>query len=185
MNVDNAQEQFRNLPALAKDAASWLEENAKVLGIEKEEPELSASCLRLVNRSASALAVLGRRTTIGVFGASQAGKSYLVNTLSSGGMELCCNWGGEHIEFMTHINPSGGDKEATGAVTRFTHDVINTPKDFPVCLRILKTCEVAMILCNSFFNDFVIANETLQQLDERFKDENLQAFFDEIAKDHS
>lgn len=185
MNVDKAQEIFKNLPALAKDAASWLEDNAKTLGIEKEESELSVSCLRLANRSASALSVLGRRTTIGVFGASQAGKSYLVNTLSSGGNELCCNWGGEHIEFMTHINPSGGDKEATGAVTRFTHDFISTPQGFPVCIRILKTCEVAMILCNSFFNDFVISNETLQKLDARFEAETLQAFFDEIENDHS
>jgi hypothetical protein len=58
--------------------------------------------------------------TIGFFGLSQAGKSYLISALAAGeNGKLGTVLGGHQLNFLTHINPVGG-KEATGLVTRFS-----------------------------------------------------------------
>ena len=173
---------FSDMAVLSSRGARWVTEVKDEI---ENAPRLETSLLRLANKAATASSILQRRTTIGVFGASQAGKSYLVNTLAAGGNDLTCSWGGERIEFMTHINPNGGDKEATGAVTRFTHDASCGIKDFPVTIRVFKVCEIALILCNSFYADFTVKTDTLKELDERFKKENYDAFFKELAADES
>ncbi len=174
-------ENYATAQALALRADAWIHEVSSQL---ENAPSLETSMLRLSNIAGSAASVLKRRTTLGVFGASQAGKSYLVNTMASGGADLVCHWGSDQIEFMTHVNPSGGDKEATGAVTRFTHDKIETVAGFPVCIRVFKPCEMALILCNSFYKDFTsTSNEVFQKLDENFNATFYEPFFKEIEQD--
>ncbi len=176
-------ENYVSAQSLAYRADNWLQEVSAQL---ENAPALETTMLRLSNIAGAASSVLKRRTTLGVFGASQAGKSYLVNTMASGGADLVCHWGDAQIEFMTHINPSGGDKEATGAVTRFTHDSIATLAGFPVCIRVLKTCEIALILCNSFYKDFTsTSNEVFLKLDENLNASFYEPFFKEIAQDPS
>ena len=174
-------ENYATAKSLALRADTWVCDVASQL---ENTQSLETAMLRLSNIAGSAASVLNRRTTLGVFGASQAGKSYLVNTMASGGAELVCHWGNDQIEFMTHVNPSGGDKEATGAVTRFTHDKIDTVAGFPVCIRVLKTCEMALILCNSFYKDFTsTSNELFQKLDENLNAEFYEPFFRETEQD--
>jgi len=51
---------------------------------------------------------------VGVYGASQAGKSYLVSVLArQGSAPLTAMLGDREVDFIRHINPAG-DKESTG-----------------------------------------------------------------------
>src|SRR5215207_161238 len=62
----------------------------------------------------------GRRQSLGLFGPSQAGKSFLVGALLShelGSLKVLAR-GGE-VDFLREINPAKG-VESTGVVTRFS-----------------------------------------------------------------
>jgi hypothetical protein len=74
---------------------------------------------------------------VGVYGPSQAGKSYLVSALArKAGERLIAVFGNQEVDFIETINPEGG-KESTGLVTRFTTDVINSPIGYPIQLKLL------------------------------------------------
>jgi len=97
----------------------------------------------------------GRPMSIGFFGASQAGKSYLISSLARGGDgTLKTDLDGERLDFIDHINPPGGGKEATGLVTRFTRQPLSTTPGYPVRLSLLNEADVIKILGNSFLLDF-------------------------------
>ena len=97
----------------------------------------------------------GRPLSIGVFGMSQAGKSYLISTLARGpDGELKTVLDGQRLDFIGHINPPGEGKEATGLVTRFTRQTTGTPKGYPVELTLFTEADLVKILGNCFFNDF-------------------------------
>jgi len=93
---------------------------------------------------------------IGFFGLSQAGKSYLISALAadaSGRLET--QLGPRKLDFIEHVNPVGGGKEATGLVTRFTRRANPSPESaFPVELRLFREMEIAIILANAWFEDF-------------------------------
>jgi hypothetical protein len=96
-----------------------------------------------------------RPLSVGVFGMSQAGKSYLISTLAraeSGQLETVLD--GNRLNFIGHINPPGGGKEATGLVTRFTRQKSEPPAGYPLELTLFSEADVVKILGNSFFNDF-------------------------------
>jgi len=96
-----------------------------------------------------------RPLSVGVFGMSQAGKSYLVSSLARGeDGELHTRLDGQRLHFIGHINPPGGGKEATGLVTRFTRQPGTTPAGFPVELALFSEADLVKVLGNSFFNDF-------------------------------
>lgn len=100
-------------------------------------------------------AAAGRPLSIGVFGMSQAGKSYLISTLAQGANgQLQTLLDGERLDFIDHINPPGGGKEATGLVTRFTRQPNEPPKGYPLELTLFSEADVIKILGNSYFNDF-------------------------------
>jgi hypothetical protein len=93
--------------------------------------------------------------SIGIFGISQAGKSFLVDSLAKGeNGRLESQMGSTRLDFMKHINPPGGGKEATGLVTRFTRAASQAPADFPVEVGLLSESDVIKILWNSFLGDF-------------------------------
>jgi len=96
-----------------------------------------------------------RPLAIGVFGMSQAGKSYLISSLARAAHgELFTELDGHRLNFIGHINPPGGGKEATGLVTRFTRQRPHTPDGYPVELTLFSETDLVKILGNSFFNDF-------------------------------
>lgn len=93
--------------------------------------------------------------SIGFFGLSQAGKSYLISTMAEGeNGRLETVFDNQRLDFMQHVNPPGGGKEATGLVTRFTRKSETTPTNFPIQLAIFSEIDLVKILGNSFFNDF-------------------------------
>jgi len=93
-----------------------------------------------------------RPVAVGVYGLSQAGKSYLISTLARpAGRELLADL--DHPRgFLADINPES-DKEATGLVTRFTMRREKGPEGFPVRLRLLSETDLVKILANSWFCD--------------------------------
>ena len=92
---------------------------------------------------------------VGVYGASQAGKSYLVSVLAKReNTPLTAVFGERHIDFIRHINPEGG-KESTGLVTRFTMDKVNSPADFPIKAKLLSELDLVKVFVNSYLNDIL------------------------------
>ena len=147
--------QLVNATKAAAWGSTWVERNQGVA------PELGEKCAdltvrlersaNLLNYSASNVAA---RPTIGLFGASQAGKSYLVSTLAAGTSGvLSTHWDGVEVDFIRHVNPSGNNSEATGFATRFTHRASSCPTGFPIELKVLHELELGMILINAFFYD--------------------------------
>ncbi|MGP6478923.1 virulence factor SrfC family protein, partial [Rahnella aceris] len=109
----------------------------------------------------------GRPMCAGVFGPSQAGKSYLVEVLArpeDGALRARFD-GHEPVDFLAEINPIG-EKEATGLVTRFTAgagagtQAGQTPPGAPVRLRVLSELDLVKVLCNTFLHDGDATKET-------------------------
>lgn len=148
---------------LAGDAARWIadEANADAVGREKDaivrEMKLAALRARRIEKAAV------RPMCVGVFGPSQAGKSYLVEVLArpeTGPLRAAFD-GSEPLDFISQINPIG-DKESTGLVTRFSALPVGpSPAGFPVRLRWLTELDVIKVLGNTFFLDGDQSKETV------------------------
>jgi hypothetical protein len=92
---------------------------------------------------------------VGVYGASQAGKSYMVSALArEKGKQLIAVMGPHEVDFIKTINPPGG-QESTGLVTRFTTEPIVTPDGFPIKLRLLSEIDLVKLLFNSYASDIL------------------------------
>lgn len=147
---------WQNIYQGAAGALDWVRE------VRGSAPRLNdaAGDINLVLHRARNLArdlgrVAGTPMTMGFFGLSQAGKSYLISALAAGtNGKLETLYGGSRLDFIEHINPVGGGKEATGLVTRFSRTARSGPAAFPVELRLFSEIELAKILANAWFNDF-------------------------------
>ena len=132
-------------------AGRWLEDNAELVGREITAHQKE---LRRANRIFKGCGrAAARKMCAGVFGPSQAGKSYLVSTLAGNAeRKLWTDMDGTAYDFLTDINPAGG-KESTGLVTRFTLTPGQAPAGFPVMIRLLTPTDVVKILTNTYFSD--------------------------------
>ncbi len=95
-----------------------------------------------------------RKMCAGVFGPSQAGKSYLISALARDARgTLLADFGGAIHDFISEINPEGG-KESTGLVTRFTMTRPEAlPDGFPVQIRLLSEMDLVKVLANTYYAD--------------------------------
>jgi hypothetical protein len=138
-------------------ALDWV---ADVAGKVEEVAAKADALNRDLYRARNLARSLGRVSTtpmgIGFFGLSQAGKSYLISALAADDKgQLLTQLGDQQLDFIKHVNPVGGGKEATGLVTRFTRSAKPSPASgFPVELRLFREVEVAIILANAWFEDF-------------------------------
>lgn len=136
----------------AKEAGDWVDRNPDIVRNEREsllkDLRKAARKLRTCAKSAA------RRTSVGVFGASQAGKSYLISALASNeNNKLMALFDKDQYDFITEINPKN-DSESTGLVTRFTMERPKNPdKDFPVRTRLLTETDLVKILANTWYED--------------------------------
>lgn len=154
----------RRLAEGSARARAWVDEVRRdAVSVANE-----AHGLRGLTRRAEAMArrmagAAGRRNCVGVFGPSQAGKSYLVSALAKSGSDrLRADFGGSFRDFLTEINPPG-DRESTGLVTRFTvHGGGVQDPAHPVELRLLTETDLVKIFANSFLSDFDPNNMTVE-----------------------
>lgn len=144
--------------------------------LDNEADKLSLSLLRTRNLANSLTQVARTPMTVGFFGISQAGKSYLISALAAGSNgSLEALYGERRVDFIKEVNPVGGGKEATGLVTRFTRQAPDAPAGYPVPLRLFSEIDLAKILANAWFNDF--NHEQLSyQLDQNRVEEHLRPF---------
>lgn len=128
----------RDSPTLDKDADGFIQ------GLRRHR--------NLARRLGAAAA---RPMAVGFFGLSQAGKSYLISALAraeNGAVETIMD--GHRLNFISHVNPPGSGKEATGIVTRFTRQPGQGPAGFPVALSLLSEADLVKIIGNTYFLDF-------------------------------
>lgn len=119
-----------------------------------------------------------RPVALGFFGISQAGKSYLVSSLAANEAgELETEMDGRRLNFIAHINPPGGGKEATGLVTRFTRHAGEVPDGHPVALTMFSEADLVKVLGNSFYNDF-----DREKFDQDIGPERIRALLSELEK---
>ena len=141
--------------AVASDALGWIAEPKNDPILRQERAFLEHALRNEAYRLGRLARSLDRPMCVGVFGPSQAGKSYLVSVLGRKGNTLIALFDdparGE-VDFIREINPYG-EKEATGLVTRFSIERPKTPPGFPVALRLLTQTDILKILCNSYFFD--------------------------------
>jgi hypothetical protein len=143
-------------------ALEWFNDDANSDKLGQERMALERDFRRGMTQARKLEAAVERPMCVGVFGASQAGKSYLVSVLArQGDNPLMALFEGEEdgVDFISQINPSGG-KESTGLVTRFTINPHPHPPGFPVCLRLLSQSDIVKILGNTFFMDGDLKRET-------------------------
>lgn len=148
----------------ASAARQWVREvRAASVSVDNEASSLTGATRRAENIARKVKGAAGRRNCVGVFGPSQAGKSYLVSALARRpGGALTADFSGRHHDFLREINPPG-DRESTGLVTRFTLQPGNAGNpEYPVSLRLLSETDLVKILANSFFSDFDQNNATLK-----------------------
>lgn len=145
-------EYCESLAKACEDAGNWVGRNEDVVRNEKEG---LLKELRRAKRSFKRCArASSRKMCAGVFGPSQAGKSYLISALARDeNNNLNALFGNESHDFISEINPEGG-KESTGLVTRFT---MTRPRDlpdgFPVRVRLLSETDIVKIIANTYFAD--------------------------------
>lgn len=145
-------EQCDRLSRETVTASEWLSHNSELVGRDFEGHEKE---LRKAGRLLRNCAVAARRKMcVGIFGPSQAGKSYLVSTLAGNeDRKLWTKLGDSTYDFLSEINPAGG-KESTGLVTRFTLTrPTEPPAGYPVHIRLLSVIDAVKILANTYFSD--------------------------------
>lgn len=151
----------RTLGARCREAALAAAEAVDWLGQNRPPSPRIATLQKQLRRhavEARRLAVAAERPmSVGVFGASQQGKSFLIGKLiTPPGRPVKVIFGaGEGAvrqDFLKEVNPAGGD-ETTGLVTRFSLRSHESPPGYPVVLRTLREVDIAKILVNSFYFD--------------------------------
>jgi hypothetical protein len=157
----------QQLAVASSRARAWVTRLAPTASkVAAEERALVDATRKTENLARKLAASSGRRNSAGVFGPSQAGKSYLVSVLGkSKDKPLLVDFAGTTKNFIQEINPEGG-KESTGLVTRFT--IVRGTRDtqHPVEMRLLSETDIVKIIGNSFLSDFDQHNRTLKLPDE-------------------
>lgn len=135
-----------------RNAEKWLADNRESVG---GECDLLRKIMRAQARMYGRLSTAAlRKMCVGVFGPSQAGKSYLISVLAKDKHgDLIADFQGKQIDFIEEINPQGG-KESTGLVTRFTTTPpAGTTPDKPVRLRLFSEMDLVRVFANTYYAD--------------------------------
>lgn len=151
----------------AAEARAWVEAaRQSSVSVAHQSDSLIEASRRAQLAARRFQAGVGRNNCVGVFGPSQAGKSYLVSALARApGGRLDILFGQTRQDFLRDINPPG-DRESTGLVTRFTIQTGTPDPAYPVELRMLTETDLVKILANSFFLDFDPNNMTVRPVEE-------------------
>lgn len=140
----------REAATAASEAVDWLAAHRPGAGNAALQKQLRRHAVEARRLAAAA----ERPMSVGVFGASQMGKSFLIGKLITPpgrDVKVIFGTGPEAVrqDFLEEVNPAGGD-ETTGLVTRFSLRARETPPGYPVVLRMLREVDIVKILVNSF-----------------------------------
>lgn len=174
---DTLQQGWAAIAQGCQNALGWVDSvRTSSRRLDNEADKLNLSLLRTRNLANSLTQVSTTPMTVGFFGISQAGKSYLISALAAGSNgELEARYGTQVVDFIKEVNPVGGGKEATGLVTRFTRHAPDAPEGYPIPLRLFSEIDLVKILANTWFNDF--NHEHLNyKIDENRIEERLRPF---------
>jgi hypothetical protein len=141
--------------ATTTKALAWLADPKNDGRVGVERPVIERALRSHAYQARRLARSVERPMCVGVFGPSQAGKSYLVSVLARKGEALTAVFDDPNqpeVDFINKINPYG-EKEATGLVTRFSKQAPRTPNGFPVALRLLVQTDLVKVLANSYFLD--------------------------------
>ena len=134
--------------------------------MEPEEKKSTNNLLKSYRRKLKKIRhAITQKPVVALFGASQAGKSYLVKNLLSirkSPLIIDSPVNGENkdqkYDFIERINPVGQGAESTSVVTRFTIDACSKFQDYPVKVKLLTAKDLIIIFCDSYYSDFKIRN---------------------------
>lgn len=142
--------------AAADDAIDWiLDVRTTSQRLENDSDGLVLK-LRIVRNLVRRLGrAASQPMSVGFFGISQAGKSYLISALAAGANgHLETQLEDTRLDFIEHVDPGGKGGEATGLVTRFTRRPVDAPRGYPIQLTLFSEVDLIKVLGNAFFNDF-------------------------------
>jgi len=146
-------EKARDSHFILNSALKWVNQSsdADIAGNARLVKSLRTGIYQVLRLATAAEA----KMCVGVYGPSQAGKSYLVSALArKQGEPLVAALGGQEVDFIEMINPEGG-KESTGLVTRFTIDRVSAPAKFPIQVKLLTELDLIKLFVNSYVNDIL------------------------------
>ncbi len=138
---------------IIEKAIKWVKETDSMKGAKGENAYRNlVNFRRKLNKKKYALE---GNPAAAIYGASQMGKSYLVNNLlsDSGTPFTVIDGEGKSYVFLDEINPEGKKKEATSIVTRFSTNYKWINPAFPVRVKLLSPADIVLVLCDSYFND--------------------------------
>lgn len=138
---------------IIEKAIKWVKETDSMKGAKGENAYRNLiNYRRKLNKKKYALE---GNPAAAIYGASQMGKSYLVNNLlsDSGTPFTVIDGEGKSYVFLDEINPEGKKKEATSIVTRFSTNYKWINSAFPVKVKLLSPADIVLVLCDSYFND--------------------------------
>lgn len=163
------------LAGLLKNSSEWAADFLKDTQIRKFMDKILQEkyvTVRRIKESAF------RPLALGVFGASQSGKSYLVSEMVRGGqksLSVYLNQNGQQPQmrdYLEEINPAGG-RESTALVTRFTTRPYREINGCSAYLRLLSATDLIKIFLNGFLfecqSDFMPSAEELQKIRYSFR----------------
>lgn len=141
----------QNVAQAAAKGSGWVDDVAhESVTVEQQSLGLNEALDRIENAARRLGIAAGRRMCIGVFGPSQAGKSYLVNSFGRGGGDhFNVRLGDQEFDFLEKINPQN-EGESSGLVTRFSTALPPAEPGAPVRLRFLSETDLVKIVVNSF-----------------------------------
>lgn len=164
-----------NVSNLLENASDWTTKYLKDVQVRKGMERFLHEKLTTAKRIRESA---HRPVALGIFGASQCGKSYLTSELVRGNDKALSVWVSnfgqqpEARDYLEEINPAGG-RESTAIVTRFT---IRPYKQIPNCaafIRLLNITDIIKIFMNGFLfecqSDFMPTADDLQKLKGSFK----------------
>lgn len=148
--IDQIKEMIKSDIALFDDSISWVEKNLKY----EEKNNLLLTIKNAKNTFRKIQNSINDKPVMAVFGASQVGKSYLIqNLLRSTGKPFVIRNDNRDYDFLKEINPPGVGAESTGVVTRFTADDSGDDSTYPIEVKLLSAKDILIIVCDTYFLD--------------------------------
>src|SRR5476649_640156 len=163
INPELLRTQLNELVNGVSQAIQWVDDNRPTSPrLHMEADRLKLKLRRQRNKSQNLGISASCNPGIGLYGHSQAGKSYLLNALAAGeNGRLETLVGDRVLDYFSHINP--GD-QATTLVTRFSRQAETQDPQWPISLALLSEAELIKITALEAMAQHVLPEWDQQQI---------------------